>query len=361
MRKLFNLLLFVSVVAIAYFGYHYIDRHFLNADESAKGMSMPPTIVETDTVKKVTWQDTIDEIGILKAEKAIKLTTEISGRIASINVEAEDKVNEGDILFKLDDIILIASEKEAKANLDEKMRTLKRMQSLKQSNAIALSDLEGARADFEKAQAAFKKVAAQKQQAEVIAPFAGVIGLIEVDLGDYVSSGTELSTLQNINNLYVRFDLATSDASKVRNGQKLRITAEKQKFIGNIDAIDTKIDANSQTLKVQGKLKNSNDEILRPGRYVDVAILTEEKNLLTIPQTALDFGADDSVFVYKVTDGKAHRVKVEKGQFLDNDIAILSGLKEGDVIIKAGWNKIKGKDGAAVMTAKELQQQKGSE
>ena len=314
----------------------------------APSSAPPATAVETAIVKGARLDRSIEAVGSLVSNESVIVSPEIAGRVTEILFEEGAAVKKGDVLFRLDDSILKAQMSQARAALGLSQANHKRAQELldKKIGAVQAVDETIARRNTDNA--AVEMAQAQLDKATIRAPFDGIVGLRQVSVGDYVTSGQSLVNLESIDPLKINFKIAEVYLSAIKAGQTVGATVDAfpgREFSGEVYAIDPLIDTAGRTISLRAKLPN-HDLQLRPGLFARVRLLIESKpDALLIDEQALVPQGNDQ-FVYKVMADKAELMKVVTGQRKGGQVEITAGLKAGDVIVVAGQMKLR--PGAAV-------------
>ena len=297
-------------------------------------------------------------IGSLVAVHQVTVTPEVGGRVTEIAFEAGAKVNADDKLIQIND----APDRGDLANYQAQARyaqvTLQRAQILAKQQYGPQETVDQAQSQLDQAKAQIEKTQAIIAQKLIRAPFAGRLGVRQVDLGQYLNPGAPIVTLTDLSTLYVNFTLPTQMRSEIAIGQTVNITADAlpdRTLTATITTIEPQIRADTRTMVVQATMANP-DETLLPGMFVNAqVVLPQGAPEVVLPQTAVDYTLyGDSVYVIRA-DGqdangqavlKAFRTPVKTGLKWENKVAILSGLNPGDQVVAAG--QIKVRDGAPV-------------
>jgi membrane fusion protein, multidrug efflux system len=298
-------------------------------------------------------------IGSLQAVHQVTVAPEVSGRVTQILFKPGAEVKPGDPLVQLDD----APEKGDLANYEAQARwaavSLERAKLLAQRQAGPQQTVDQNQAQLDEARAQILKTEALIAQKLIRAPFAGRLGVRQVDLGQYLSPGAPVATLTDLRELYVNFTLPSTERAKIKTGQRVEVTADAfagRTFVATITTIEPQISADTRTLKVQATMANPGEALL-PGMFVNTAVvLPREPDRVVLPETAVDYTLyGDSVYAVR-EEGKdaagkpllkAVRVPVKTGPRWDGKVAILSGVRPGDLVVAAG--QIKLQDGSAVI------------
>jgi len=302
-----------------------------------------PAAIEAAPVRVDRVTINISAVGTLVANEQVTIAPEIAGRVSQIILEEGRPVAAGDPLVSLDQTVLNAELASAQSALKLAQTNFQRADILARQNTgtqrardEAVAALEGARAALDLAQARLEK-------ATIRAPFAGILGLRAVSVGEFVSPGDTMLTLQSIDPLKVDFRIPETFLSNVRPGQTISLTLDAlpgERFAGEIYAIDPQVDVNGRALKLRALVKNESGT-LRPGLFarVDIAATTRDRAILVPESAVVPLGQERFVFV--VRDGKAARVQVSTGQRQLGDVEITEGLSEGDIVVTSGQQRLR--------------------
>ena len=311
-------------------------------------MAMPPSPVEVMEVTPSSLTETTTSVGTLRSNETLVVRPEVAGRIAKIHFEEGAAVAKGAALFSLDDSVARAELEQEQAKLKLAEVNFKRADELTQrgwstarSRDEALSALELGRASVALSKARLDKMV-------IRAPFAGIAGLRQVTLGDYVNAGQDLVNLESLDPMKIDFRVPEIYLAQVKNGQPIDVVIEALSGLrvrGKVYAIDPMVDQSGRSIVIRALLPNDQKR-LRPGVFgrVDM-ILDQQADALMVPETAL-FPVGDKQFVYVVADGKAVRREVAAGLRHDGKVQIRRGLAAGDKVVTAGQMRLR--DGAPV-------------
>ncbi|HKS89187.1 MAG TPA: efflux RND transporter periplasmic adaptor subunit [Stellaceae bacterium] len=319
----------------------------------------PPAQISAVKATSATVPHLATGIGSLAAVHQVTVTPEVSGRVEKILFEPGTLVKAGQPLVQLND----APERGDLANYQAQARyaavSLERAQALAKRQFGPQQNVDQTQAQLAEANAQIAKTEALIAQKLVRAPFAGRLGVRQVDLGQVINPGMPIATLTDLSQLYVNFTLPATMRSEVRVGQNVELTADAfpgRKFAARITTIEPQISADTRTIKVQATMANPKEELL-PGMFVNAAVvLPPEPPRVVLPETAVDYTLyGDSVYLVQ-SDGndargkpvlKAKRTPVQTGARWDGKVAILSGVKPGETVVAAGQVKLQ--DGAQVV------------
>ena len=328
------------------------------------GNQPPPTPVAAVEAKAEAMPRFLTGIGTLTAVHQVTVSPEVGGRVTQVFFEAGATVRTGDPLVQLNDspdqadlLNFRSQAKLATLNLERSKQLMGKQFGPKATVDENQSLLEQANANIAKTQA----VIAQKL---IHAPFDGVLGIRQVEAGQYVNPGGAIVTLTDLSNLYVNFTLPEQSRAQIAAGQAVQFSVDaypSRSFEAEITAIEPQVSADTRTIKVQATMSNP-EHLLMPGMFADAhVVLPPAENIVTVPETAVDYTLyGDSVFVLtpngKDKDGKpilkATRTFVKTGERFNNRVAIQEGLKPGDLVAASG--QIKLINGASVVvTASE--------
>ena len=349
-RMLIMLVLF-GVVLGGLFGF----KVFVNGKikEAMAGMANTPQTVSAAKAESSDWQPTIDAVGSLRAVRGADLSLEVPGVVEEILFQSGDEVQAGQILLRLrgEDEIAKLQSLEATAQLAQ--ITYDRDVQLFKARAISQAVVDNDEANLRnfKAQVAQQKAIVDKKTLR--APFAGRLGLRQVDLGQFLSAGTVIATLQSLDPIFVDFLLPQQAVAQLAVGAKVEAKVDAfpdRMFTGKITAINPKIETASRNIQVRATLPNADQKLL-PGMFATVQLETgAAQRLITLPQTAVSYNPYGSL-VYLVddkgkdADGKpqltARQVFVTTGATRGDQVAILKGVAEGDMVVTSGQIKLR--------------------
>jgi membrane fusion protein, multidrug efflux system len=349
-RMLFMLVL-VGVVLGGLFGF----KAFVGGKikEAMASMADLPQTVSAAKAASSDWQPRIAAVGSLRAVRGADLSLEVAGMVEEITFQSGDEVQAGQVLLRLrdeDDVAklqsLEATAQLARITYDRDVKQLKA-----QAISQAIVDNDEANLRNAKAQVAQQKAMVDKKTLR--APFAGRLGLRQVDLGQYLSAGTVIATLQSLDPIFVDFLLPQQSVAQLSVGQTVRVKVDAfpgREFAGKITAINPKVETASRNIQVRATLPNRDQKLL-PGMFATVELETgAPQRLVTLPQTAVSYNPYGSL-VYIVDDkakdagGKPHpvarQVFVTTGATRGDQVAILKGVSEGDTVVTSGQVKLR--------------------
>jgi len=311
------------------------------------GMVPPPVPVTTEMVEPVTWQPGIDAIGTSLSARGVDLAIESGGVVRAIRFAANDTISEGQQLMQIDDDSEVAAVAAAEAALVVARAEASRAKTLSDRGVGAQNTVETAAAQVESALAQVAQLQTALNSKKLTAPFAGVIGIPQVEVGQYVVAGTIYATLQDLSRLRVDFSVPEQQISALTLNGPLTVATEVGNFsaTGRIIAIEPRVDANSRMVAVRAEVENPSGALL-PGQFLRVRIaLPSEAGVIAVPQTAVSstlYG--DSIYVVRTGDTESdltvEQVFVTVGRRSGARIEVIKGLAAGDQIVTSGQNRL---------------------
>ncbi|MDH0895082.1 MULTISPECIES: efflux RND transporter periplasmic adaptor subunit [unclassified Pseudomonas] len=328
----------------------------------------PAISVSAALSEEKAWQSRLPAIGTLKAFQGVDLTVEVSGTVRDMLFRSGEKVSQGQPLIQMDSAVEQASLATSEAELKLARVEFERGQNLVKRQAISKSEFDRLASELQKADASVAQLKAMLAKKRINAPFAGTIGIRQVDVGDFLSSGTVIATLQDLSTLFVDFYLPEQAVPQLAIGQRVRISVAAypgEVFEGEIGAINPKVEESTRNLQVRAMLPNPDNKLL-PGMFANLEVLLPgEKTQVVVPETAItytlygnsvyviDEKKDDKGAVVKDDKGQAQLVVerrfVETGERRDGIVLILKGLEAGEQVVTAGQLKLD--NGAHVVIA----------
>lgn len=281
----------------------------------------------------------------LTADNAARILARTDGQIVALHVEEGDVVKKGDVLVELDGGEQKIALEERKADLITLEHELERQRAMFEKNLGSESDYLGTKARYEAAEARRRAAELRVGFTNVRAPFAGVVTMRAVDLGEHVTAGTEICHLADMSPLLGSIFMPENQVNRVSIGQPVEVrsdAAPSHTFTAHIQRVAPIVDSRTGTVKVTVELEGDDNRPLVPGSFVRVLIETDRhEDTLTIPKRAVVEQGGES-FAFRIDEEyKAHRVRVETGYSFDDDIEVLSGLSAGDRIVTAGHGALR--------------------
>ncbi|HYB08430.1 MAG TPA: efflux RND transporter periplasmic adaptor subunit [Alphaproteobacteria bacterium] len=356
-KRMIVMLIVVGLVLSGIFGFQAFKNYKIKQYFASQGA--PLQTVSATPATEQGWQAHVDSVGTLRAVNGADLSSQVSGNVSAIHFESGADVKEGTLLVELTSADDLAKLQSLKANAALAKITYER--DLRQLKAQAVSQ-QTVDTDEQTLKSLEAQVAQQQATVDykfIRAPFAGRLGIRQVDLGEYLAAGTTIVTLQSLDPIYVDFYLPQQDLDQIKVGQSLEASVDtypNQKFPGTITAVNPKVDSSTRNVQVRATLGNA-DHSLLPGMFASVSIdIGAPKRYVTLPLTAITYNPYGST-VYVVDDkGKgangqqqlvARQTFVTTGATRGDQVAVTSGVKEGEMVVSAGQNKLR--NGAPVL------------
>ncbi|MBQ74136.1 MAG: efflux transporter periplasmic adaptor subunit [Gammaproteobacteria bacterium] len=338
--------LIVGVLLLVIFGSigGYLYQRFTSF--AAMDFTPPPVVIAVSSSKSTGWAQFLNAVGTIQAVRGVDLTSETSGEITSISFESGNKVSKGQLLLVLNDEVERASRANQTASLKLADVLFRRDKKLIVQKSIPQSQFDQSRANLESARAQLAETQARLANKRIEAPFAGVAGILRVDVGDYLSPGTIIATLQDHSELEIDFTVPARHVPQLKAGLAVMVKVDAfpdREFKAVLTAVDARVDPNTRNVLLRAKLAES--EGLLPGMFatleVDLGLLQE---VVTVPETAMTYALQGNT-VYVIEDAEdggltavARVVKV--GSARDGRVAVLSGLAAGERVVSVGQNKL---------------------
>jgi membrane fusion protein (multidrug efflux system) len=317
----------------------------------AAAFQPPPDAVTTIAAREEAWPATLSAIGTMAAVQGVTVSADLPGTVDRIQFDSGQTVSAGDVLAVLDTREERARLAAFEAQSELAKLTFDRMQGLLTEQVISKAEFDRATAEYRQVQAQAEEVRAVIQRKTIRAPFAGILGIRQVNLGQYLAGGAALVTLQSLNPIYVNFSVPQQSVAQIPVGREVRVAAGGLSggWTGRVTAIDSKVDETTRNIQLQATLANA-DGRLRPGMFVQAEVeLGPREPVLVLPASAISYAPyGDSVFVVgELTSpqGKTYRgVRqqiVKLGPARGDQIAVLSGIKAGDEVVTSGLFKLR--------------------
>lgn len=337
-------------------------------------MTAPAVTVSTVTAAPSVWKPGIETIGTVSAAQGVDLAVEAAGVVKEIKFSANQPVKRGDVLVQLDDSVQQADLAASKAQASLDQQSLERAIALQKRGVGSDVVLDAARAAASTSASQVEKLQALLNQKQLRAPFSGTMGIPRVDIGQYITPGTTVATLQDLETMRADFAVPEQQLGLLKIGQPVRLGLGNAEmlFNGSIVGIDPKVDPTSRLVSIRANITNPEGR-LSPGQFVQVrVILPEEDGVLAVPQTALTSSLyGDFIFVVRPAEAKpdaptkpadgqavvsgasategeakaapqlvAKQVFVKVGRRSEGRVEIIEGLAAGDEVVDAGQNRL---------------------
>ena len=320
------------------------------------GMPKPaPFTVSTTAAKEQPWQPALSAVGTLRAAKGADLAMDVAGLVTGVNLTSGQDVTQGQVLLQLRDGDDVAQLQQFEAAAQLSQLTFERARQQLAAQAISKADYDSAAADLKAKQAAVaqQKVVVAKKQLR--APFTGRAGIITISPGAYLSAGTTVVSVQQLDPLFVDFYVPQSELGRLQVGQTVNLKLDayaSRGFTGKLTAINPKVDLGTRNVQVEATVPN-HDKALTPGMFAKVTVdAGHEQRQLTLPQAAIVYNPyGDTVYVVQPSKGKDDKgqplpptVKqtfVTVGDTRGDQVAIVKGIDAGTVVVTSGQIKLK--------------------
>jgi membrane fusion protein (multidrug efflux system) len=352
-RRMIVMLILVGLLLFLLVGWNVMGK--IGMKKFMASMKEPPQTVSATKAEYSDWQPVQAAVGSLRAVRGADLALEVAGVVADVHLKSGDDVKAGQPLLDLIDADETAQLKQLRANAALASATFDRAKRQMDVEAISKADYDTAAADLKARQAAVAQQEAVVAKKHLRAPFDGRAGIITLSKGAYVSAGTTVTTVQQLDPLYVDFFVPQRHLGLLKIGQKLALKLDAfpdKSFEGKVSAVSPKVDGDTRNVKVEATVPNP-DRVLLPGMFADVAVdVGQKERQLTLPQTAVTFNPyGETVFVVHRSDKKdekgqpemptAQQVFVTTGDRRGDQVAIVTGIKEGDEVVTSGQLKLK--------------------
>ena len=317
----------------------------------------PPEAVTTVVAQQEVWPSTLNVIGTIAAVQGVTVSADLPGTVERILFDSGRSVRAGDVLAVLDTRQEQAQLAAIDARRELARTTFERVQELLKEKVISKAEFDRATAELQQTEAQLGEIKAVIERKTIRAPFSGVLGLRQVNLGQYLAGGDPLVTLQSLNPIYVNFGVPQQSASQIPIGRSVTVTTNdggQTAWTGRVIAFDSLVDEATRNITVQATLSNP-DGKLRPGMFVQTEVaIGPSQPAIVLPASAINYAPyGDSVFVVaemKTDDGRTYRgvrqQLVKVGPSRGDQVSILTGVKRGEEVVTSGVFKLR--NGAAV-------------
>ncbi|NUT83577.1 MULTISPECIES: efflux RND transporter periplasmic adaptor subunit [Pseudomonas] len=336
----------------------------------------PPVSVAVATVAQRPWQTRLPTVGSLKALQGVDLSLEIAGTVQKVQFQSGQKVKAGQPLLQLDSDVESALLETAEADLGLAQLDFGRGRQLVGSQAISKGEFDRLSAQLKKNQATVNQLKASLAKKQILAPFSGTVGIRQVDVGDYLASGTVIATLQDLSSLYVDFYVPEQSVPRLAVAQSVNVSVSAypgQNFVATISAINPKVEDSTRNVLVRATLANPDDKLL-PGMFANLeVILPDVAAGIVAPESAVTYTLyGNSMYVVsqkKTADGTvekndkgqpvliAERRFVETGERRDGQVLVTKGVQSGEQVVIAGQLKLDNGTPIAISDDKTLTEQ----
>ncbi|MGH9457600.1 MAG: efflux RND transporter periplasmic adaptor subunit [Thermoanaerobaculia bacterium] len=340
-------------------------KYFQIKSAMAQQMSFqpPPEAVTTTVATQVEWDSMLRAIGTVVAVNGVRVSADLPGIVEQIGFESGSRVERGDVLVRLDTSQERAQLAAAEAAQELARMELERKKSLRAKDAIPQAMYDQVVAEYAQAQARVGEIRAAIERKIIRAPFSGLLGIRQVNLGQYLAPGSPVVSLQTLQPVYVEFTVPQQEAGRLQPGATVTVSAESLGGVetGEIFAIDSVIDEATRNVRMQAIFRNASQK-LRPGMFVEVAVdQGVSSKVVALPASAISYAPfGDSVFVVEDTKGPdgtsylgVRQQFVKLGGARGDQVGVVSGVKPGEQVVTSGAFKLR--PGAAVQVNNEIQ------
>ena len=309
--------------------------------------------VSATSAQTSTWDNQIDVTGSTRTVKGVDVTTELAGMIREIDFKPGADVKKGALLVVLDIAPDVAKLHQLQAQAAFAKITLARDTKQYSFGAVSKETLDSDTANFKSTAAQVEEQQATIDKKIIRAPFSGRLGISAVNPGEFINAGTKIVNLQTLDPIYVDFYLPQQDIPQIHVGQEIDMDVDRAPsttFTGKITTINPIVDTDIRNVEVEATLDNP-DKVLLPGMFTNISIPTgSPQTYITLPQMAITFNPYGAlVYLLKPTNEKYNNLPVWQAtqQFVTtgasrgNQIAVLKGIKVGDMVVTSGQLKLK--------------------
>lgn len=340
------------------FGFHYVKGEMIK--EKVANFKLPAISVTTEKVNQDTWDKSLKVIGNIHSNQSIDVTSQMSGEVKEILFTSGQQVNKGDVLVKLDDALLKSKYKSQLSKVELVRVELMRNKLLLRNNSVSKNSVDKLQAQFNAEGAKLEYIVTQIDYMKVKAPFSGSVGIRNIDVGDFINSSTAIVELEDKSKQYVDFSIPELYLHDVKVGQDLQFNSEAtndEVFHGTISAIEPSSDSNTHNIELRAMANQAVP--LEAGMYVDATLITSESDtIVAVPSVAISYTLyGNTVFVLDTSTKKASEHSsndaspfyeykvvqrtVEVGPKQGGYVGVVSGLKEGDVVVTSNQHQLK--------------------
>ncbi|NMH59454.1 efflux RND transporter periplasmic adaptor subunit [Alteromonas ponticola] len=299
-------------------------------------------LVVTEAIKFEYENKKVEAVGTAEAFRSVTLYPAVDDEVTEVNFAPGDEVKKGDVLLRLDDRRQQVALKRAKLELSDAERSLKRLQQSRKQGAVPQSDLDDAQTIFELAQVSVMEAQTELDDRQMLAPFSGIVGLTDVEVGDRITQQTAVTTLDDRSKLYINFKAPEAAVSLLLGSPEVQLQPWSERstsLSAQIAQIDSRIDEVDRTMRARALLENVNDRF-RPGMSFRVNLSVNGNLYAAVPEAALLWGATGA-YLFKDNNGKAMKTNVTVHQRLRGTILVSGNLSEGDQLVVEGVQRLR--------------------
>lgn len=348
-RPMLIMIAVVLVIVAIIAGVKFVQISALIAQSKAP---LPASVVTAMHVPYAEWQPGVTAVGSIKAVRGVDVTTEVGGIVRSIGFKPGQQVADQALLVQLNADSDIAQLHSLEATADLAVIVLKRDKAQLAINAVSQAQVDTDSADLKAKLAAAEQQRALVAKKSIRAPFAGRIGITAVNPGQYLNPGDKIATLQTFDPIYIDFTVPQTQLEQIAIGQKVAVTADglaDQTFSGRVSTIDTQFDPTTRNVTVEATVANPQQSLV-PGMFARAIVDSgKPQRYLTVAQSSVTYNPYGTT-VFIATSSKndkgeevltAQQSFIKTGPTRGDQVAILEGVKEGDLLITSGQMKLK--------------------
>ena len=348
-RPMLIMVVVVLVIVAIIAGVKFVQISALIAQSK---QPLPAAVVTALKVPFEDWQPSVTAVGSMKAVRGVDVTTEVGGIVRTLGFKPGQEVAAQALLVQLNADSDIAQLHSLEATADLAVIVLKRDKAQLAVNAISQAQVDTDTADLKAKLAAAEQQRALVEKKSIRAPFSGRIGITGVNPGQYLNPGDKIATLQTFDPIYIDFTVPQTQLESIAIGQTVSVTADglsNQTFSGRISTIDTQFDATTRNVTVEATVANPQQSLV-PGMFARAVVNSGgTQRYLTVPQTSVTYNPYGTT-VFIATSSKndkgeevltAQQTFIKTGPTRGDQVAIVSGVKEGDLLITSGQMKLK--------------------
>lgn len=344
---------------IGYYKYAQISQ----AMAAGAAFKPPPEAVTTVKAASEEWDNTLSAIGSVAAVQGVTVSADLPGVVQSIGFESGRPVKAGQTLVQLDTSQERAQLASAEAKKELTRLDLNRSRGLRDEKVVSQADLDAAEAANLQAEAAIAEIKATIGRKTIRAPFSGVLGIRQVNLGQYLNAGDPVVALQSFDPIYVNFNVPQRDLGRISQGSEVHISSEgvEGDIIGKVNAVDSIVDQATRNVQIQALVRNP-ERKLKSGMFVKAEVrLPQRTSLVPLPASSILYAPyGDSVFIVEEITSKdgqkymgVRQQVVKLGPSKGDQVGVLDGVKPGEEVVTSGVFKLR--NGAAVLVNNQVQ------
>ncbi len=318
------------------------------------GGGRPAPLVALSEVELVTSDNRVKSVGTAQAIARTTLYPETSGRVTELPVVAGQRVEEGDVIARLDDQLQVFAVERAQLSVEDAEAQVERYRTLATSNAVSSVQLNDAQSELVKARLDLSEAQDALRRRLIVAPFSGEIGLIDIGVGDTISTADAVTTLDDRKSLLIEFRVPERFANLISPGNEMSLVSPAipgQVLKGEVEGMDSRIDATSRTLTIQGRIDNA-DDLIRPGMSFEVTLYFTGSEYSAVPSLAIQWDSNGP-YVWTFEESEATRTDITIISRQADRVLISGDIGVGDRVVSDGTQSVR--QGQALRTADSLQ------